>query len=188
MPNDEHESLVRVLTRDHLEVADMFARLERGDIGDARNRKALVEEITVALVRHFVVEEQHLYPVVRDVLPGGLGLADRGIAEHARAERLLRSLERLAPQDAAFDVEVAELMAVVRNHVGKEESEIFPRLAEACPAEQLQQLGDRAVAAKRSAPTRPHPNAPHTPPANLVTGPALGLVDRLRDALTGRGA
>jgi hypothetical protein len=41
--------------------------------------------------------------------------------------------------------------------------------------------------AKKMAPTRPHPSAPDTPPANKLLAPGTGLVDRLRDALSGRG-
>lgn len=164
----------------------MFGRLEHGGIGDARNRKALVDEITVELVRHFVVAEQHLFPAVRDALPGGGKLVDRGIAEIRRAERVLKSLEKLEPQDEAFDVEVEELKASFRRHVDEEESEILPELSEICSAERLQELGEHVSKAGKLAPTRPHPNAPHAPPANLVTGPALGLVDRVRDELHGR--
>ncbi|MQA02628.1 MAG: hypothetical protein GEV07_07875 [Streptosporangiales bacterium] len=34
------------------------------------------------------------------------------------------------------------------------------------------------------APTRPHPSAPDSPPANKLLAPPTGLVDRVRDALT----
>jgi len=40
--------------------------------------------------------------------------------------------------------------------------------------------------AKKLAPTRPHPSAPDKPPLNKVLGPPVGLVDRVRDALSGR--
>lgn len=39
-------------------------------------------------------------------------------------------------------------------------------------------------------PTRPHPSAPDTPPANRLPAPGAGTVDRVGDvgdALTGRG-
>jgi hypothetical protein len=42
------------------------------------------------------------------------------------------------------------------------------------------------VNVKKMAPTRPHPSAPDKPPANKILGPGAGLVDRLRDTLTGR--
>jgi hypothetical protein len=33
------------------------------------------------------------------------------------------------------------------------------------------------------APTHPHPNAPDTPPGNMVLGPVAALADRFRDAM-----
>ncbi|MBB1246923.1 hemerythrin domain-containing protein, partial [Streptomyces durbertensis] len=34
--------------------------------------------------------------------------------------------------------------------------------------------------------TRPHPGMPDKPPANRLLAPGAGLVDRARDALSGR--
>jgi hypothetical protein len=47
-------------------------------------------------------------------------------------------------------------------------------------------LGNRIETAEEAAPTRPHPGAPATAPWNKITDPAIGLLDRLRDAVTGR--
>lgn len=78
-------------------------------------------------------------------------------------------------------------MAEVRKHINHEEQVLFLELAKSCGAEELKALGGKITAAKKLAPTRPHPEAPGTRPANMVTGPALGLVDRVRDAMSGRG-
>ena len=51
----------------------------------------------------------------------------------------------------------------------------------------LNGLGDKVRRAKKLASTRPHPAAPTKPPANRILAPGLGLVDRMRDALSGRG-
>jgi hypothetical protein len=40
--------------------------------------------------------------------------------------------------------------------------------------------------AKQAAPTRPHPKAPDTPPANIVTGAMTGMLDKARDKLARR--
>jgi hypothetical protein len=40
--------------------------------------------------------------------------------------------------------------------------------------------------AKQSAPTRPHPNAPDTPPGNIVVGAVTGMIDKARDKLARR--
>ena len=52
--------------------------------------------------------------------------------------------------------------------------------------EDLRELGRKVERAKKLAPTRPHPNAPDEPPWNKILAPGAGLVDRVRDALTGR--
>ncbi len=41
-------------------------------------------------------------------------------------------------------------------------------------------------AAKRLAPTRPHPNVPPTPEVLKVAAPIAGATDRIRDVLGGR--
>ena len=40
--------------------------------------------------------------------------------------------------------------------------------------------------AKKLAPTRPHPGAPNSALFHKLVGPGVGLVDRLRDHITGR--
>jgi hypothetical protein len=42
----------------------------------------------------------------------------------------------------------------------------------------LEELAQALEAAKRFAPTRPHPRAPDTPPGNIVAGAAAGVVDK----------
>jgi hypothetical protein len=81
----------------------------------------------------------------------------------------------------------AQLTTLLGEHVANEESRLFPQLAAAVDQERLLELGDKVESAKRAAPTRPHPAARDRPPLNKILGPGTALVDRVRDALTGRG-
>ncbi|MEY9929830.1 hemerythrin superfamily protein [Catenulispora sp. GP43] len=186
MNDNGRQDVTQVLIHDHREVEEMFAQLEKGDIGDARDVRAVVERVTIELVRHSAAEERHLYPAVRLHVAGGDALADGEIREHAEAEELMKALEHLDPADDAFGDVLARLMTGVRAHIAEEENVLFPKLTAACTREQLLELGDRVTAAKKKAPTHPHPAAPDTPPANAVTAPLLGLVDKARDAFTDR--
>jgi len=56
--------------------------------------------------------------------------------------------------------------------------DLLADLAEDYRAEAMQ-------AAKKIAPTRPHPRAPDEPPANLLAGGVAAVMDRGRDALKG---
>ncbi|WP_246148499.1 hemerythrin domain-containing protein [Nonomuraea turkmeniaca] len=179
--------MIEVLVTDHREVEQMFTELEQLAGGTDDQAKTLAEQVVIELVRHAVAEEEYLYPTVRDHVPDGGPLADQELSEHAEAEQTMKQLERLGPSDADFWPTLARLMQQIRHHIQGEENDLFPRLRQACPPEQLTELGGKVQRAKKMAPTRPHPAAPDTPPANKLLAPGTGLVDRLRDALTGRG-
>jgi hypothetical protein len=118
--------------------------------------------LTATLSRHLSAEEQYLYPVVRAVVPGGTALAD---AESTA----LRTGARAVPE-----------------HVDRCERLIFPPLRAALDETARIRLGNRAVIAGEAAPTRPHPWTPRTPPWNKLVDPLVGVLDKVRDALTGR--
>ncbi|MEV4115275.1 hemerythrin domain-containing protein [Nonomuraea sp. NPDC049695] len=181
------EDVIEVLVTDHREVEQLFGELEQmvGSIGE--QAKTLAEKVVIELVRHSIAEEQYLYPAVREHVPGGDKLADQEISEHAEAERTMKRLEGLEPGEREFWPTMELLMSQIRNHVREEENDLFPRLRQACSPEQLTELGGKVEAAKKLAPTRPHPLAPDTPPADKLLAPGTGLVDRIRDAITGRG-
>ena len=71
-------------------------------------------------------------------------------------------------------------------HLTDEEVEQFPRLRASLPREELVELAGKVRSAKALAPTRPHPSAPNSALFHKVAGPGVGLVDRLRDRLSGR--
>ncbi|MER6571463.1 hemerythrin domain-containing protein [Streptomyces sp. NPDC001093] len=179
-------NVIQELTTDHREVEEIFGRIEALPPG-SKDRKNLADQATIELVRHSVAEESYLYPAVRKHITGGDALADKEIEDHAKAERIMKDLESLQADDARFDTLMAQLMSEIRSHVMDEEQNLFPKMEAACPADALMDLGDKVRRAKKMAPTRPHPSAPDTPPANKLLAPGAGLVDRMRDALSGRG-
>lgn len=184
----DQRDIIEVLTHDHREVEQMFGEYEAlPATGSDDQRKDLVDQMIIELVRHSVAEEQYLYPTVREKVAGGGPLADRELQEHAEAEKTMNSLDKLGPGDAEFDQTVGKLMTEIKSHVAEEEGELFPQLRQACTPQELIDLGSKVEAAKKVAPTRPHPAAPDTPPFNKVAGPGAALVDRVRDFVTGRG-
>ncbi|MFJ5547607.1 hemerythrin domain-containing protein [Streptomyces sp. NPDC093225] len=177
--------VIAELTADHGEVKDFFQRIDRTTAAD--ERRTLADKMTIELVRHSIAEEMYLYPAVREHLDGGDSIADKEIEDHAEAEGLLKELEDLDPSGAAFTTTMRRIETEVLDHIADEEENLFPALRRACPAGMLHDLGDKVRTAKKTAPTRPHPGIPSTPPANKLVGRGIGLVDRVRDLLSGRG-
>jgi hemerythrin superfamily protein len=181
--------VIEILEHDHREVEQMFDELEslRGDTSEeARSRrKDLVEQVTIELVRHSVAEEVLVYPSVADRISEDEVKHAR--EEHAEAEETLARLEKLDPEDAAFDDELATLMREIRHHIEEEEGEMFAHMRESFSADDLESMGTRVEAFKKVAPTRPHPSVPNEALPRIVAGPVASLLDRMRDLATGRG-
>jgi hemerythrin superfamily protein len=183
-----HEGdVIQVLVTDHREVEAMFGQLEQLPSTDPQ-RRDIVDDVIKELVRHSVAEEAYVYPAYREKLPDGDKLADQETAEHAAAERTMKELESLEPTDPRFDPLVRELMTSIRAHIDEEENEAFPRLRAASTPDELDALARKVNAIKRVAPTRPHPSVPDKPLVHKVLGPGAGLVDRIRDFISGRGS
>lgn len=175
------------LTVQHREVDDIFAQLEEMDGATTEKVERLARQVVTDLVKHSVAEEIYLYPAVRETVPGGDEIADHEISEHEKAERTMKRLEALTPDEPDFWPTLHELMAEIRHHVEEEEEELFPKLRASCSPERLRELGREVERAETIAPTRPHPSAPSEGAALAALAPGAGLVDRVRDALSGRG-
>lgn len=177
------KNLIAVLVQDHDQIRTLFDEIEDARYADRRREAA--RELSALLVRHSVAEEMHLYPEVRESLEGGGPLADRGLQEHRDLEHLLKRWRHAEADDEAFLGVFHELRSAVLPHLDEEEQKLFPTLEAALPVERLHELALRVEQSEKIGPTRPHPAAPHHPPVNKLIGPGMGIVDRLRDRLSG---
>jgi hemerythrin superfamily protein len=171
---------IQLLTADHTEVEQLFLQLESMTGGEAGDD--LVADVVRELSIHAAIEEQVLYPTMRKALPDGETLVREAIDEHQEVKETLAAIER-ADGAAERDRLLEGLIAEVRHHVEEEETELFPKLRASVATQELQDMGDKLAAAKKLAPTHPHPKAPNTPPGNIVGGAAAAVMDRARDAL-----
>ncbi len=171
---------IELLTTDHAAVEQMLRQIETLPEGDARSE--LVAGVIRELSVHSAIEEQVLYPAMRKALPDGNHLVQEAIDEHQQVKETLAAIER-ADSPTERHTHLVSLIGNVRHHVDEEETELFPKLRASITTAELQEMGGKLSAAKKLAPTHPHPNAPNTPPGNLVGGVAAAVMDKARDAL-----
>lgn len=169
-----------LLRREHSELKQLLGELDKLP---QDQRAGAFTGIVHALVQHEVAEEVVVYPELRQ-LPGGAPICDLGLAEQSNAEEALAYLERLPMDDPNFLSSFAKLRTDVLRHADHEEEQALPLLEQNLSGEKLLELGARFTAAKAAAPTRPHPNAPDTPPGNIVAGSVAAVIDRMRDAMS----
>jgi len=176
--------VVDVLTSDHRDVTALIGEI--WSVADPMIRRDLTDTAISELVRHAVAEEMYVYPAIRKYLPDGEKAVEHDIEEHKELERAMKQLEAVDVSGTEFDGVLRRLEALLADHVRDEESDQFPELRRRVPREELMELATKVETAKKLAPTRPHPLAPNSELFHKVVGPGVGLVDRLRDKLTGR--
>jgi len=136
--------VTKLLETDHREVEDLFAKAESND-GAAKQQ--LVTKIASELTIHADVEEQIVYPAMRQA--GMSDIVDESIEEHTKVKELVSKLEAMDGSSSEVDSVLAELKADVQHHVEEEESEAFPRFRDVVSADELQTLGEQVENAKR---------------------------------------
>lgn len=171
-----------LLKTDHRKVETLFKAFEKTE---AKQKKAsLVKQIITELSVHAAVEEQVFYPAIRKAMKeADEDMILEALEEHHIVKWVLSELEKMTPADERFDAKVKVLCENVTHHVKEEEQELFVKVRKAMNVKELNELGAAMAAAKKLAPTRPHPRAPDEPPGNLVVGLGAGLMDRARDAM-----
>jgi hemerythrin superfamily protein len=173
---DNAHDLIEILVHDPHELDDKFSELTAArDLGE---RRRILDDVTIELVWHAVIEETHLYPAVRRHLPDGDRIADKFASDNAHVERLLEELQRSATADEVFAALTRRLMVEVYEHMREEQDALLPRLAEHTSPEDLRRLGERVESAINSAPTRSELADPERRPYD---GFGAELVHRVRD-------
>jgi hemerythrin superfamily protein len=176
--------VVDILTADHREMIVLLGEIKQ--TGQAGERRDLADTLIAEVMRHAVAEEMYVYPAVEASVPNGSDKVEHDKEEHQEIVELMKQIEGLDAADLAFMERVQQLETLLRHHAQDEESQQFPQLRAHIPAEQLIEMGEKVQNAKQAAPTRPHPSAPHSELFHKTIGAGVGMIDRLRDRLTGR--
>ena len=135
--------VVKLLEQDHREVEDLFAKAESTS-GAAKQQ--VVTKIASELTIHAQVEEQFVYPAMREA--GLEDLVAEAESEHQKVKDLVARLETMDGSTDEVDPVLQELKSNVEHHVQEEESEAFPKFRDAVSQEQLQSLADEVAEAK----------------------------------------
>ena len=182
--NSTTGDVIDILTSDHRDATALIGEI--WTVRDPMIRRDLTDTMISELVRHAVAEEMYVYPAMRKHLPDGDKAVEHDVEEHKELETAMKQLEDVDVSSAEFDTALRKLETLLADHVQDEETEQFPELRSRIPREELVELAGKVETAKKLAPTRPHPGAPNNELFHKLVGPGVGLVDRLRDKLSGR--
>ena len=180
----QDQDVVELLLEQHQQARRLFTELE-GLSGEAAREP--FEQLVRLLAVHETAEEEVVYPAVRRMVDDGDTLADARTAEESAAKDALSELEKLGVDHDEFASKLQAFQQMVLTHAENEEREVFPELRETHSPGQLQSMATGVRAAESLAPTHPHPRGPESAIGNILVGPFVAMVDRVRDAIRNPG-
>ncbi|ODQ94896.1 hemerythrin domain-containing protein [Mycolicibacterium holsaticum] len=179
------------LREDHKSVLGMLEVLDGAPTGEGAQRSGLATMVTnlvIAESQHEAIEQQFFWPAVRDALEDGDELADKAVDQEQAGKELLQRLEDGKPGEQDYHQALQEFVKLGREHIRYEQQVVWPKFEAAVSREDREKLGDKLEAAKKVAPTRPHPDTPANPIVQKTMGMGAAMVDHIRDAASGREA
>jgi hemerythrin-like domain-containing protein len=168
------------LTTDHRNVEELFSRFEQAEPTDHETLGHLRDLILEHLAIHAEIEEQTLYPALREAAPDSLDDVLEALEEHHAVKAVLAELERMAPTAERFRAKMQVVIENVRHHVEEEEADdgLFDVARTTLKQPQLEEMAQRADQLRKVGPTRPHPLSPDQPPWNVLLGVPVAVLDR----------
>ena len=138
--------VLTLLKEDHDKVKDAFKQFESLDRADVETCRELVETVCADLRMHSMLEEEIVYPALREAI-GDEDLMNEAAIEHEMAETLIDQLENMGPDDPNYFATFTVLGEYVMHHVKEEEGEMFPQAKKAKDLD-LAALGEQVMARK----------------------------------------
>ena len=144
-----------LLKNEHREIRKSFRAFEdAGDRAEARKGQ-LVDRIIELLTIHTYLENEVMYPQVRELLPDVEDDVLESYEEHHVADVLVMELSAMKPSDERFDAKTTVLIENVEHHMTEEEDVWFPKVRAGLGRKQLQEIGAEMIDKRKSAPRRP---------------------------------
>jgi hemerythrin superfamily protein len=144
-----------MLKEDHKEIRRVFREFERSKDSTPSKKRRLVDKMLKLLTEHTFIENEVMYPRVRELVPDLEDDILESYEEHHVADVLVEELAAMHPSDERYVAKVTVLIENVRHHMEEEEEEWFPQVREALGRNQLQELGADMKKARKRAPEPP---------------------------------
>ena len=144
-----------VLKDDHKRIKTLFKAFQESSPSAPKARGQLVDEIIQELTVHTFLENEVMYPRVRELVPDLEQDVLESYEEHHVADVLVAELMALEPTDEHFQAKTTVLIESVTHHIDEEENEWFPKVRAALGRKQLTQIGERMQELRPTAPRHP---------------------------------
>jgi hemerythrin superfamily protein len=176
------QDVVSFLKSQHEQIKSLLSLVQESK---GEQRSEAFTKLRRLLAVHETAEEEIVHPKARRALDNGDDVVSQRLDEENEGKQALSELEKLDVDSTEFETKFQEFRKDILEHAEAEENEEFNKLAEALDADQLEKMRSAVKLAEATAPTHPHAGV-ESATANMLAGPFAAMLDRARDALTGK--
>ncbi len=144
-----------LLRQDHQDIKRLFTEFENAGGNAYATKQKLADEIIANLTVHTYLENECVYPRVRELVPDVEDDILESYEEHHVADVLCMELAAMSSDDERFVPKMMVLAENVRHHIEEEEGVWFPKVREELGRKTLQEIGQRMLEMRPTAPRRP---------------------------------
>ena len=141
---------ITLLETDHRRFEKLLKQGEETTERAVKGRGALLDTITTELGIHELIEEQILYPALKEH-PEAREIVLEGFQEHHVADLILKELHEVAKSDEQWGAKFKVLKESIEHHIKEEEGQMFRTARGVMSQQQLRDLGARMAQMKRDA-------------------------------------
>ena len=149
-----HDAIV-LLREDHQDVKGLFTEFENSGENAYATKQKLADQIIAMLTVHTYLENECVYPRVRELVPGIEDDILESYEEHHVADLLCLEIDAMSSENERFVPKMMVLAENVRHHIKEEEEGWFPKVREALGRKELQEIGEQMLVMRPTAPRRP---------------------------------
>ena len=145
--------VIVLLKQEHKEIRGLFRQFQSAKTKGSKN--AAARRMVKALTVYSYLENDCVYPRVRELLPDLEGDVLRSYEENRIANMVCAELAGMAPDDERFDAKATVLIEMVSRHFRNEEADRFRQVREGLGRKQLQEIGAQMTKLRKKAPRTP---------------------------------
>jgi len=178
----KNKDIITILRSEHNLVTSLYKKFE--SCNDTTEKYSIAYNLIKLLSLHAAKEEMALYPMIQQKFPTGKQIVEHALKEHLQVKQDLYELDQNMNTFSMNQLssKLGKTVGEVEHHVQEEEEQILSKLSKYLTPQEMTQVRDDFNNALSIAPSRPHPDAPNTPPQNKVVNAATMPADAARDA------
>ena len=137
-----------MLEEDHQKVKKLLSEADDTTERGVKTREELFARIKQELLVHETLEEELLYPTLKEH-DATKEVSLEGYEEHHFANEVIAELEETPVDDEKWAAKFAVLKENIEHHIEEEEEEMFPKARKVLGSDRIDALGDRMQQRKK---------------------------------------